>query len=268
MWRRAPTAARALGLRAQRRIPWLGGDGYNGTVTVLAHDPVLVWTGAGDGSLTGAANWGANESPDLTDPSLTLDFRRATSANPIALSGVVAPAAAITSGDINQGAPHFTGEGTLVLDGTTVETNSLVFTGNASLTYNGTGTLVLKGSVSSTTGTLTVASGKVILDGSAWHGNVVVMSSAELEVLSSCGPSVFTGESGASRCTLRLDGRLSLGAGVSAEAKAAWIGGCLAHRDKTYGSSESAAVMRDDVHFAGSGTLVSRSVPGMMMIVK
>lgn len=256
------------GVVGATEVSWLGGDGYNGTVTVLAHDPVLVWTGAGDGSLTDAANWGANESPDLTDSSLTLDFRRATAANPVVLSGTIAPVATITSGDVNKGTPHFAGEGTLVLGGTAVETNNLVFTGNASLTYNGTGTLVLKGSVSSTMGTLTVASGKVVLDSSAWYGEISIASGAELEVLSSCGTSVFTMESGKTRCKIQLDGCLALSEGVEAEAKSLMIGGESAHADRTYGSGESSAMVKDDTHFAGKGTIFAHRIPGMVMIIK
>ena len=257
------------GVEGATEVPWLGGDGYNGTVTVLAHDPVLVWTGAGDGSLTGAANWGANESPDLTDPSLTLDFRRATSANPIALSGMVTPAATITSGDIGQGTPHFTGNGTLVLGGTGVETNNYIFVGNASLTYNGTGTLVLKKSASTGTGTLRVASGgKVVLDGSTWYGTIVVESGAELEVLSSCGSSVFAPASGENLCTVELDGRLALGADVAAVVKKLKINGKPVFPGKTRGSSESTADVQDDVHFAGGGTVVSLSRLGLLISIQ
>ena len=168
----------------------------------------------------------------------------------------------------NKGTPHFAGEGTLVLGGTAVETNNLVFTGNASLTYNGTGTLVLKGSVSSTMGTLTVASGKVVLDSSAWYGEISIASGAELEVLSSCGTSVFTMESGKTRCKIQLDGCLALSEGVEAEAKSLMIGEESARADRTYGSGESSAMVKDDTHFAGKGTIFAHRIPGMVMIIK
>ena len=255
------------GVSGATEVAWLGGDDFNGTVTVSAHNPVLVWTGAGEeASITDAANWGANESPDLSDPTLTLDFRRATSASPIGISGTVAPACVLTSGDIRQGTPHFTGEGTLVLGGSGAVTNNFTFTGDASLAYTGTGTLVLKNSTSDTTGTLTIASGgKVILDQSAWYGKIVVESGAELEVLSSCGSSVFAPASGENRCRILLDGRLALGANVEASVKSLKVGKRLVLHDKTHGSSVSGAEVQDDVHFSGEGTVVSRARLGIVV---
>jgi len=260
------------GIEGALEVPWLGGDGndFNGTVEVVQHAPTLVWTGNGESSsVSDASNWGANAVPDFSDETLTLDFRRATAETPISISGTVAPACSFTSGDVNQGAPHFTGTGTLVLGGDGVLTNRFVFTDKASLTYNGDGTLVLKDAISTTTGTLTVASGgKVVLDASAWHGNVVVEAGGVLEVLSSCGSSVFAPVAGENRCVIKLDGKLALGKGVSAEVKSLRIGRGPVLRDRTYGSASSGAAVQDDLHFAGEGTIVSRQVPGLIVILQ
>ena len=258
------------GVENATEVDWLGGgEGYNGTVTIQEHTPSLIWTGAGDCTLSDAGNWGANESPDLTDTTLTLDFRYATAENPILLSGTVAPACAMTSGDVSQGSPAFGGSGTLVLSGSAVETNNFSFTGGASLTYSGTGTLVLRCSDSDTTGTLTVSSGKVVLDGSSWLGSVVVASGAELEVLSSCGSGVFSPAEGENRCGIVLNGKLTLGKGVSAMAGRIEVAGSPLRAKRTYGSSSSPASSVDDVHFGGEGVISVEYKPlGMVIICK
>ena len=244
---------------------WITGDG---TVTVAAHDPMLVWTGKGaDAGFLTPGNWGANTAPDLTDTTLTLDFRRATAETPIALTGTVAPACVLSSGPIGQGRPTFAGTGTLVLADAGTVTNNHAFTGSSSLTWNGTGTLVLRGSASTTDGTLTVASGKVVLDASSWVGKVVVASDAELEVLTNCGSEVFGAADGNS-CVVELDGRLTLGEGVATAVKELHVAGKLVRQNRTYGSTESAAEKTDDVHFGGTGTILSHAPTGLLLLFR
>ena len=244
---------------------WIKGDG---TVTVAAHDPMLVWTGKGaDAGLLTAGTWGANTAPDLTDTALTLDFRRATAETPIALTGTVAPACVLSSGPIGQGRPTFAGTGTLVLSDAGTVTNNYAFTGSSSLTWNGTGTLVLKGSASTTDGTLTVASGKVVLDASSWVGKVIVTQGAELEVLTNCGSEVFGAADGNS-CVVELDGKLTLGESVAAAVKELHVAGKLVRQNKTYGSTESAAEKTDDVHFGGTGTILSQTPTGLLLLFR
>ena len=242
---------------------WLGGGtGYDGTVTVAAHNPSLVWTGAGDRTLSNAANWGANESPDLTDSSLTLDFRRANAEAPVVLSGRVAPACVLTSGDISQGAPTFSGDGTLALSGSGVATNNFAFSGAASFEWNGPGTLCLK-EPSTSTGTLVVNGGKVVLlSGSAWAGDVQVAAGATLAVEGGRDSEAFSATS-----KVRIYGMLELGSGVDETVGALFVDGRLARRLKTYGSTESGAIVCDGSHFAGAGTIRSDAVKGMKVIL-
>lgn len=75
-------------------------------------------------------------------------------------------------------------------------------------------------------------------------------------------------ESGKTRCKIQLDGCLALSEGVEAEAQSLMIGGESAHADRTYGSGESSAMVKDDTHFAGKGTIFAHRIPGMVMIIK
>lgn len=221
-------------------VNWMGRDNtsqdFNGTVTIAEHDPVLVWTGAaGDGLLLTAGNWGANIVPDLDDEKLTLDFRRATAQTPIVLSGVFAePACSFSFGKYGNVVPVFAGDGTFVIGGEGVRTNGFAYTEEVSLTYNGSGTLVLKNVAPQTSGTLTVASGKVVLDHSAWHGRIIIAAEAELEVLSNCGPQPF-GDVGTDAAAPKIDlrGKLTLGEGLFVSVLELDIDGALARRNKT-----------------------------------
>lgn len=266
----AGTYCRAgAGIDGATEAAWLGGgEGYDGTVTVAAHDPLYVWTGGGaDGSLSTAANWAGGAAPDLSSSAATIDFRYASAAKPVTLSGTVAPACAIVDATpFEKGALTFDGEGTLVLSGNGVVTNGWVFTDHASLVWNGPGTLVLEGA-SSTSGTVSVVAGKVVVAAGEWLGGASVAANAELEVESACGPGVF-GEDDAdlNHAALDLDGRLTLGDGVAARVKSMTIGG--ASVSGTYGSSSSAARHRDDAHFGGAGTVSTFSLPGMMIIFR
>lgn len=237
---------------------WLGESGYDGTVTIAAHDPSLIWTGAGDHTLLDAANWGANESPDLTDSTLTLDFRRATPETPVVLSGRVAPVCTLTSGDVSQGTPVFAGNGTLALSGTGGVTNNFAFTESASLEWNGPGTLYLK-NPSGTAGMLTVNGGRVVIAaGSAWKGDVLVAQGAALEIEGGRGSAVFSSDS-----RICLNGVLELGSGVVEDVAMLKVDGRTAIRGKTYGSSASDALIANDGHFAGTGVITSQAVKGM-----
>lgn len=267
------------GIEGATEVSWLNKtsndtDEMKGTVTVAAHDPVWIWTGGGSStSFTDAANWGANASPDLTNARLTLNLKNAAGAANmvVPLNGTIAPAGAFNCGDYGKdgGAVTFGGAGTLVLgDAGAAETNDLkmVFTESTSFTWNGAGTLYLTGK-STSTGTLTVNSGKVIMDHAGWAGDIVVANGAELVVNTNCGNDVFDAEA-----EFDLDGKLTLGdratAGdeIALAVKALRISGVLARHDKPYGSSASAAAVRDDVHLGGTGTIVSSEQSGLMMI--
>lgn len=228
------------GIGGATEVAWLGGDGYNGTVTVAEHAASAIWTGAAnDGDLTNGDNWGSGTAPDLSDADVTVDFRYATAENPIVLNGTVNLSAAMTCGDINQGRPTFGGTGTLVLGGSGTVTNTMAFVDQASLTWNGSGTLVLKDGASTSTGTLAVESGKVVLAGDAdWTG------------------------------TVELDGQLELAGKSAYQVQALYLGGTLARYNKTYGSSASPAAIKDDVRFAGAGTILSLTKPGLMLIFR
>lgn len=255
------------GIAGATEAAWLGGgEGCDGTVTVAAHDPRYIWTGNGaDGLLSTPANWSGGVAPDLSSASATIDFRYASAAKPITLSGTVAPACAIVDATpFEKGSLKFDGNGSLALSGSGVTTNDWVFSDHASLVWNGPGTLVLLGA-SSTTGTVSVAAGKVVIAAGEWLGGASVAANAELEVEPACGSGVF-GEDDANtnHAALDLDGRLTLGDGVAARVKSMTIGG--ASTCGTYGSSSSAARHRDDAHFGGAGTVSTFSLPGMMII--
>ena len=269
------------GIEGATEVAWLNKtsgdtDTMKGTVTVAAHDPVWIWTGNGSSSsFTDAANWGANASPDLTNPRLTLNLKNAAGKADmvVPLDGTVEPAGAFNCGDYSKecGVVTFGGSGALVLgDAGASSTNDLkmVFTESTSFTWNGAGTLYLTGR-STSTGTLTVNSGKVIMDYAGWAGKVVVASGAELIVNTSCGNGAF--DAGAE---FRLDGKLTIGdrttAGdeISLSVDALYVGGALARNNRTYGSAESAAVRKDSVHFGGPGTIVSALESGMLMILR
>ena len=242
---------------------WLGESGYDGTVTIAAHNPSLIWTGAGDHTLLGAANWGANESPDLTDSSLTLDFRRATAEVPVILSGRFAPACVLTSGDISQGSPAFTGDGMLALSGSGVATNNFAFTGTASFEWNGPGTLCLV-NPSDTSGKLTVNGGRVVIAaGSAWGGDVFVAQGAVLEVEGGRDGTAFSSNS-----KVALYGILELGDSVMEDVAELKVNGAIVGRDRTYGSSTSGALIADNAHFAGTGVIISRAIKGLKVIFR
>ena len=262
----AGTYCRAGAGTADNEAAWMGGTDCNGVVTIAAdHDPTWVWTGKGDGTtLSAAANWGANAAPDLTDGTLTLDFRHATGDAAITLNADVAVKdVAFPQG----GFATFTGDKTLTLAGGDHEIDA-AFTGTSSLTYAGTGTLTLKGGVSTTKGTLTVTSGKVVLDSASWQGAVAVAEGAELVVLESCGDTPFGAEEGDSTTYLTLNGKLSLSEGVAATVRGLVIAGKIAKAGVTYGASESAATKQDDVHFASKGVITSLTGPGILLIVR
>lgn len=247
---------RGAGVEGAVEADWLGGDGCDGTVTVAEHTPSLIWTGTGDRTLTGAENWGAKTSPDLADPDLILDFRRATAEVPVILSGAVAPACAMVSGDVPEGNPVFAGDGSLSISGASVATNGFVFSEEASFEWKGPGTLYLKGA-SSSSGTLRVNGGRVvILPGASWPGDVSVDAGAVLEVAGGRAASAFS-----EKTRLRLDGTLELGFGVAESVAALVVDGSLAKRLKEYGAGVS-------THFAGSGTVVSFAANGLRIIVK
>ena len=256
------------GIEGATEVDWLK-KAIAGTVTVAAHDPVWIWTGKGStSSFSDPANWGANAAPDLADTNLTLNFKNAAGQDTvIPLDGVIAPAGAFNCGDYSKGAVTFGGTGTLVLGGTDNDLK-LVFTESASLTWNGSGTLHLTGK-STSAGTLTVNSGKVVLDTAGWTGNVVVAQGAELVVNESCGSEVFgVAEAEANICTIALAGKLTLGDGIAASVKALTINGQPIRYGKTYGSSASAAARKDDVHFGGTGMIVSYTHGGILLIIR
>ena len=266
------------GIEDATEVAWLNKassdtDEMKGTVTVAEHDPVWIWTGNGSSSsFTDGANWGVNAAPDLTNARLTLNLKNAAGkATAVPLNGTIAPAGAFNCGDFSKDGAvvTFGGSGTLVLgDAGAAATNDLkmVFTESTSFTWNGTGTLYLTGK-STSTGTLTVNSGKVILDYAGWTGRVVVAAGAELVVNTNCGSDVF-GESEDNASEMALDGKLTLGNEIAATVHALSVRGSYVRGLKTYGSSESGAARVDDLHFGGSGTITSLLKCGMTLIFK
>ena len=267
------------GVEGATEVAWLNKvasdtDEMKGTVTVAEHDPVWIWTGKGStSSFTDAANWGANAAPDLTNAKLTLNLKNAAGNADmvVPLNGTIAPAGVFNCGDYSKdgGAVTFGGDGTLVLgDAGAAATNDLkmAFTEAASFTWNGAGTLYLTGK-STSTGALTVNSGKVILDYAGWTGKIVIAEGAELVVNTSCGSTVF-GAATDDGCELTLDGKLTLGDEIAATVKALYVEGILARHDKTYGSDASEAEKKDALHFGGTGTVVSSLKGGLMLIVR
>ena len=258
------------GVAGATEAAWMRGNAnYNGTITVAAHDPLYVWTGKGaDGSLSTSGNWAGGVAPDLSSAATTVDFRYASADKPIVLSGSLAPACTIAdSTPFDKGDVTFDGDGTLVLSGSGATTNGWAFTDRTSLVWNGPGTLVLAGA-SASTGTIAVAAGKVVVAEGRWLGGASVAAGAELEVESGCGAEVFGTDDPSNFAVLSLDGKLTLGDGVAACVKYMTIGGTNAHGRRTYGSSESNARATDDVHFGGSGTVMSVVRSGAMLIFK
>lgn len=245
-------------------------DAQGGTVIVTAHDPVWIWTGNGTtGSFTNPANWGANAAPDLTNATLTLNFKNAAGKPDVIvpLDGTVAPAGAVNCGDYGKGAVTFGGTGTLVLGGVDDDLK-MVFTDASSLTWNGTGTLRLTGK-STSSGTLTINSGKVVLESASWTGAIVVAAGAELVVDATCGSEVFGPiAENESTCRIALSGKLTLGDGIAASVQALSIDGNTVRYGKTCGSPDSTAVRTDSAHFGGTGTVVSYRRTGMRLIVR
>ncbi len=263
------------GIEGATEVDWLKkasadtGDDMTGTVTVAEHDPVWIWTGKGSSSsFSDPANWGANVAPNLTDVNLTLNFKNAAGLDTvIPLDGVIAPVGAFNCGDFSKGAVTFGGTGTLVLGGTDNDLK-MVFTESASLTWNGTGTLHLTGK-STSTGTLTVNSGTVILDSAGWTGTVVVANEAELVVNASCGSEVFgAADAEANTCSIALAGKLTLADGIDATVKSLAINGRRVRYGKTCGSLNSPAERTDGVHFGGTGTVVSWARVGMLLTIQ
>lgn len=258
------------GVAGATEAAWMGYSGtaanYNGTITVAAHDPIAVWTGKGSKmTFLDAANWGGNVAPDLTNPNLTVTFKNAAGQadEVVPLDGTVAPAGSFVDSPYSKGAVTFGGPGTLELGGADDDLN-LVFTDSASLTWNGPGTLRLTGK-STSTGTLTVNSGKVVLDYAGWTGKIVVAAGAELVVNKTCGSEVF-GATENNVCAINLHGRLALEDGVTATVKELYIEGVLARHGKTYGSDASAAEKKDVLHFGGTGTILSQMKSGLMIV--
>lgn len=180
---------------------------------------------------------------------------------------MIAPAGAFNCGEYSKGAVTFGGTGTLVLGGADNDLK-MVFAESASLTWTGSGTLHLTGK-STSTGTLTVNSGTVVLDSAGWTGSIVVADGAELIVNASCGSEVFgAADAEANTCSIALAGKLTLGDGIAASVKALTVNGHTVRYGKTYGSSDSAAVRKDDAHFGGAGTIVSRTHGGILLIVR
>jgi hypothetical protein len=256
------------GIDGATEAKWLGGENYNGTVTIAEHDPVFIWTGNGaDGSLSTGANWGGGIAPDLSSSAVTIDFRYASPDKPVTLSGTVTPACTMVDKTaFEKGVLTFNGDGTLVLSGEGVVTNNYCFTDHTSLVWNGPGTLVLKGA-SASSGTVSVRSGKVVIASGKWLGGASVAANAELEVLPEAASDVF-GEHDEETNLSVLDvyGKLSLGDGIAACVKTMKIGGVAVYG--MYGSSSSSARHRDDVHFGGTGTVMTFKSPGMTILLR
>ena len=119
------------------------------------------------------------------------------------------------------------------------------FTGRAALSVEGPKTLTLSGA-STSDGDLTVAAGHVILTATAaWCGDVRVDDGASLTLMASGNLLADA------TLTLGETGKVTLN-GAAPTVKELHVNG-VKMPDNTYGSSQSAANVKDDEHFAGTG---------------
>ena len=218
---------------------WMQSGG--GSLTILDHDPLWVWTGKGDGeTLTDAANWATNASPATAAGRALLDFRHPVPAAGLTLDGELAIAG--MRGDTNTALTVFGGTGTLTISGATANSLPARFTGGASVVYAGTGRQTFTGGRSDTAGRLSVQSGSVAFaDGFDWgtNGMVSVISGAKLALAE--GVHAHTAD-------LRLDGACT--------------------KNGTWGSTASAAARTSDMFFEGPGDIENLRVPGTMLILR
>ena len=148
----------------------------------------------------------------------------------------------------NNGTPTITSEGaaTLTVDPTDDRTVTVKFTGAVSLVKKGEKKLTLSGQ-NEATGSVRVEAGILGLDG-RWSkkrrsSNFTILDGAKLELAAG---------------TVAYARNLFIGNGTD-EPRQMFVG--------SYGSSSSAAGVKDDVHFAGSGMLISVG-DGMSVIVR
>ena len=126
------------------------------------------------------------------------------------------------------------------------------FSGNVSLLKLGSGSLTLTNAATSTAGSFIVSNGTLVVGSDGTLGNnstnIVVGGSGTLTLQNS--------KTLADTATLRIaDGaKVSLAAGVNESVGYLVLGGAR-KRVGTYGSSSSAAAVKDDTHFAGTGML-------------
>ena len=153
-------------------------------------------------------------------------------------------------GDVVQNSANFTVKSAslavLRYDNTNKDTTyGGAFTGHAALSVEGPKELKLSGA-STSDGDLTVAAGSVVLTGSGtWSGNVRVDDGALLTLMASGNLSEDA------TLTLGETGKVTL-SGAAPTVKELYING-VKMADNTYGSSQSAANVKDDEHFEGSG---------------
>ena len=210
-----------------------------GRVTVQNHDYHWVWTGGGDGTtIEQAANWGTNASPATALAPPVLDFRNGAPAGALSISCDIALAGiANANSTISIG-----GSGTIAMSGTETNAAAVLFAGSVGVAYSGTGRQIFSSGVSTTTGSLAVNSGEVAFaDGFDWGASGTV--------------------------SIASPGKLDLGTGVAANAKALYFDGNLAYSG-IWGATGSTAHRKSDVYFLGTGSIRNHAVRGLMIIAQ
>ena len=165
---------------------------------------------------------------------------------------------------------------TLYMAGRTDATNYGPFTGAFNLSKGGPSRYEMGGAdgpvVNGSTGYLEVTGGTLAFSaGSSWARSEdirVDASASGLDAVLSLGDgaalsrtAVLTMADGAS-----ARARLDLADGVSAYVRHLFLNGREAHGGRTYGSSQSPAAVKDDVHFSGAGTLYVRGTGSVLLI--
>lgn len=160
--------------------------------------------------------------------------------------------------------------------GRTDATNYGPFTGAFNLSKGGPSRYEMGGAdgpvVNGSTGYLEVTGGTLAFSaGSSWARSEdirVDASASGLDAVLSLGDgaalsrtAVLTMADGAS-----ARARLDLADGVSAYVRHLFLNGREAHGGRTYGSSQSPAAVKDDVHFSGAGTLYVRGTGSVLLI--
>ena len=131
------------------------------------------------------------------------------------------------------------------------------FTGAVGLIKAGTGTLILTNSISTTTGNITVSNGTLVVAAGSNLGNstnIMVMAAAAGTNTLTLQVSTAIANSAAVSIANGGTAKVNLAAGVNEAVGTLYFGG-VQKRAGTYGSSSSAATVKNDTYFSGTGIL-------------